>query len=1032
MSERKCCPDGSCGLPRRDFLRLTALATIAGPVMSVARLVPLEKGEARSLLEKGERTFYRGEDLKFIGMPVGGLCAGQVYLGGDGRLWLWDIFNQIKLGTVAKDIPYDGGSINALGGANYVQPPTQVHPFDQGFAIRVDGKVRKMDSTGWRDVAFAGEYPMGVVEYRDPDSPVAVTLESFSPFSPLETDDSSLPAVVMRYRIRNAGQKSATVEVAGWMENAIGLHTVRPGEAVRVNGDRKARGNVQAVFSLKGPEREKIDPRPKIEIENWTKPTFEGWTVTGTAFGTGPDKGAARSFRMEEGDSNVAVDARVGKLVSREFKIERRFVEFEIAGGNHPKTARLDLLIDGKVVHSATGLQSEAMRLDKFDVAAFENKSAHLEIVDDEKGFWGQITVGRIALVDVPSDTLKERTDFGDMALALIDVPSRTHHSYIADKVENVFEPNDSTGVASGSEFPIPYKYPSAVLGRLTIQPGEEKTATFVVAWRFPNLTLSRIGKAGNHYATRFASAGEVIDHIEQHERALTEKTKLWRDTWYDSTLPRWFLDRTLANASILATMTCVRFADGRFYGWEGIGCCDGTCGHVWQYAHSVGRLFPSLERSVREMADYTSGVGFHEDTGLIDFRGEYGFGYAADAQTGYILRTYREHQMSPDDGFLRRVYPNMRKALEYLVMQDADEDGILEGRQHNTLDVDLFGPSSWLTSLYLAALRAGEEMAKETGDAASAKRWREIYERGARRFDEVFWNGDYYIHRLIKEEHPDGMRIGNGCEIDQLMGQQWAHQLGLGRIVGESRTKAALKALYRNNFLPDVGTIRKIDPRGRWYGMPGESGLLMCTFPQGDRKDILGEKPTWASMYFNEVWTGQEYQAASHMIQEGLVEEGMRVVKAVHDRHHPSKRNPYNEVECSDHYARAMASHAAFTAACGYEYHGPKGHLGFAPKIGSEEFKAAFTAAEGWGSYEQRMTRNAMSASVTIKSGKLRLKTLSLEVPQSFKGKVRVTVAGKALTAKVTRQGKRTTLTFDASITVEEGEELTLSIPAS
>lgn len=1029
METNECCPGGQCSpIARRDFLRLTALTTLTvagGPVLAhaqwLASFVPVDKGVVPELMAKGERAVYRGDELKTIGMPIGGICAGQVYLGGDGRLWLWDIFNQIKLGTVQQRVEFRGNTWDAGGGANYIKSPEQVHPFAQGFAIKIDENVRALDGTGWKDIAFMGEYPMGFVEYRDPQSPVTVDLEAFSPFIPLDADESGLPLVVMRYRVRNTGTTPVQIALGGWMENPVGLRTARPGEGTRHNTTVGS----GVTFAIDLPKRSASE-RPAVLFEDWTKPGFAGWKVEGDAFGKNPiadvnGRPGVKSFRTEAGESNLVSDARTGRLTSREFTIDRNFIQFQISGGNHPKTVYVGLMIDGKLVRSATGLQTDALRLETFDVHEFAGKKAHLVIVDDEKGFWGQISVGRIDFVDVPAQTLQDAPDFGDMALMALGGNARVVHDLPEEGTLRALFLKEGGSDASAA---VPARPRSGVIREATLAPGAETTISFAVAWRFPNLTISRLDKVGNFYAERFPTARAAVEHLEKDYDRLYATTKKWHATWYDSSLPRWFLDRTMANTSILATMTCVRFANGRFYGWEGIGCCDGTCGHVWQYAQAVGRLFPSLERSVREMVDYKPGAGFHEDTGLIDFRGEYGLGFAADAQAGYILRTFREHQTSPNSDFLKRVYPRMKKALDYMVRQDTDEDGILEGRQHNTLDVDLYGPSSWLSSLYLAALRAGEEMAKEMGDAATAKRWRTVFDRGSRRFDEVFWNGSYYIHRLNLEEHPEGMRIGNGCESDQLMGQQWAHQVGLGRIVGEERTKAALRALYRNNFLPDIATIRAVDARGRWYGLPGEPGLLMCSFPQGDRKAILGENPTWASMYFNEVWTGQEYQAGSHMIHEGLTEEGLRIIKAVHERHHPAKRNPWNEVECSDHYARAMESYGAFIAASGFEIHGPKGHLAFAPKIGAEDFRAAFTGAEGWGTYRQKIGKD-MEAGLIVRHGSLRLKTLSLEIPSTLKGTVRVTMNGRALPATASRQGGKTTVTLANEIRLKEGDEL-------
>jgi hypothetical protein len=126
----------------------------------------------------------------------------------------------------------------------------------------------------------------------------------------------------------------------------------------------------------------------------------------------------------------------------------------------------------------------------------------------------------------------------------------------------------------------------------------------------------------------------------------------------------------------------------------------------------------------------------------------------------------------------------------------------------------------------------------------------------------------------------------------------------------------------------------------------------------------------------------GFEYQVAGHMLWEGLLEKGLAITRAVHDRYHPSRRNPWNEVECGDHYARSMASYGVFLAACGFEYHGPHGHLGFAPRLAPADFRAAFTAADAWGAFQQRLTDATLVAELTVRWGTLRLRTLALSVP--------------------------------------------------
>jgi uncharacterized protein (DUF608 family) len=1005
------------GINRRDLLRLTgagamalglpAWSAMAGPfeASDFEKLVPADKRLSadwvKSLYERGEPAWHSGDELKWIGMPVGGLCAGQLYLGGDGRLWHWDIFNQ-RIGTAA---------------AHYAEPMEPVAPLDQGFAIRVNDTVRTLDRRGFSDIRFRGEYPIARVEYRDQQLPVVVELEAFSPFIPLNEIDSSLPVTVMRFTVKNTSTAAVDVELAGWLENAVCLHTAKAGGGVRHNRVVRAENSLRLECAAAEIPREKRQaPQPDIVFENWDRDTYDHWTATGNAFASGPimkskvpeyqgDVGGpgrrvANSHATAPGRDVGEKDNQVGTLTSRVFTLDRDYVTFWIGGGSHAGATCLNLIVDGKPVLTATGQNDNRMRIEQFDVRQLRGKSAQLQIVDNQAGPWGNIGVGEIVLSDTPAQTagkFEERHDFGTMALALLE--PRSEDRGVAALPDQGVPAGLFAQIADSLESSKPFG--QALTGGLSrtqsLPAGAETTATFLVAWHFANDRIEGVPDTGRHYATRFQSAAEVVENVAQRFESLHQQTRLWRDTWYDSTLPFWFLDRTLLNTSILASSTCHRFASGRFYGWEGVGCCAGTCTHVWQYAQAVARLFPALERDLRERTDF--GLAFDASTGIIRFRAE-GAGLAIDGQAGCILRSYREHQMSPDEKFLKRNWPKIKRAVQCLIEKDADGNGILESNQHNTLDTDWYGPVAWLSGVYLAALRAGEQMAQEIGDSAFAASCREIRERGQTYLVEKLFNGEYFVNQP-DPNHLDAINSGTGCEIDQVLGQSWAWQVGLGRVFPQPETLSALKSLWRYNFSPDVGPYREAHKPGRWYAMPGEAGLLMCTFPRSDwdYAKAAGKGAEWAAGYFNECMNGFEYQVAGHMIWEGLVEEGLAVTRAVHDRYHPRHRNPWNEIECGDHYARSMASYGIFLAACGFEYHGPRGHIGFAPRLTPGQFRAAFTSAESWGTYQQKIEGAAATAELTVRWGALRVRTISLAVAGK-PTRVRVTLNGTAVDA--------------------------------
>ncbi|MDQ3441871.1 MAG: glycoside hydrolase family 116 protein, partial [Planctomycetota bacterium] len=265
---------------------------------------------------------------------------------------------------------------------------------------------------------------------------------------------------------------------------------------------------------------------------------------------------------------------------------------------------------------------------------------------------------------------------------------------------------------------------------------------------------------------------------------------------------------------------------------------------------------------------------------------------------------------------------------------------------------------------------------------------------------------------------------------IDQVFGQHWAFQVGLGRIISEKHVKGALRSLWKYNFTPDVGPYRGVHKLGRWYAMPGEGGLIMCTWPGGDRNDVPSKAYEFAGGYFNECMSGFEYQAAGHMIWEGMVTEGLAITRAVHDRYHAARRNPWNEIECGDHYARAMASYGVFLAACGYEHHGPKGHLAFAPRLTPDNFRAAFTTAEGWGTFSQRREGKTQTVTVEPKWGRLRLRTLTLELPGDAQpNEVRLTLDGAAVVATHVLKDNRLTITLSSETDVRSNQKLVVSI---
>ncbi|MBN1851287.1 MAG: hypothetical protein JW829_01130 [Pirellulales bacterium] len=1039
--------DGNQTWARRDFLALAGLAaagTLVGghgqPIMAgpfedeneYLKTIPIDKkldpAWIASLSIRGTKETYSDPvSLRHIGMPIGGLFAGTVYLSGDGRLWLWDIFNRDQEGILQRPVPDPHGLAHASecrNGLNYLNPAPVTSPFDAGFTLHFGDSKYPLDLDGFANVTFDGRYPIGYVTYGDSKCPVRVKLEAFSPFIPLDADNSSLPATVMSYTIENISAKPIECRMTGRMENAICLYH-RNALGRRFNHVEQS--DHMTVLNFLAAETIEDGPaRSEILFEDFEAPTYAHWTADGTAFGKGPvetthipdyqgnvqGKGerVVNSHAAAPGQNVGEKDSATGTLTSKPFTIQRRYIHFLIGGGAHQGQTCINLLIAGEVVASATGHNSNSMGPASFNVAKYEGQQAQLQIVDQGTGSWGNVGIDHIVFSDepMPSMELSALYDFGSMALALL---GRTDRDY-----------TDNPNPAGTLDERL-----TSQIGRTVwLKPGERQTVTFVIAWYFPNFYSRGCGDAlvGHHYASRFNSAADVARYVAVHFDRLANTTRRWVETWYDSSLPYWLLDRTMANTSTLATTTCYRFKDGRFWAWEGIGCCTGTCTHVWHYAQAPGRLFPEIERDTRERVDF--GLALKED-GSIGHRAtlDQVWEAADDGQCGRILGAYREHQMSADNAFLNRNWPNIQRAIQYMIRKDGNADGMIEGPQPNTLDAAWYGKISFLASLYLAMLRAGQQMATEMGDNRFAEQCRAIADRGAVSILET-WNGEYFT-QIEDPNKLDQIGSGPGCYIDQVFGQFWAHQVHLGRLFDRDKQLSALRALWKYNFVPDVGPFREKFTKGRWYATAGDAGLLMCTWPQGGQNPDIQKH--WQAMYFNECMSGFEWQAASHMVAEGydqpdLLQYGLAIGRAIHDRYNASRRNPYNEIECSDHYARAMASYGLFLAVCGYQYHGPKGRIGFAPRLAPENFKCAFTGAEGWGSFTQNYSGSQWHATLDIQWGQLRLKSLEVILPDhQSASSITAKTDGKMIEVQLQQDHGRCMIDLKEEIVITEGQ---------
>jgi uncharacterized protein (DUF608 family) len=562
---------------------------------------------------------------------------------------------------------------------------------------------------------------------------------------------------------------------------------------------------------------------------------------------------------------------------------------------------------------------------------------------------------------------------------------------------------------------------PATLTARLTLAPGETGRVRFALAWYFPNMAKywqQVTGPAAaangpvptwrNYYAMLFDDALAVNLYAQQNWDRLEAATRRFMAILYRSSLPEPALEAVTANISLLRSPTCLRLTDGSFYAFEGChshaGCCEGSCTHVWNYAYALPYLFPKLERSMREL-DYRYNL---RANGEMPFRlqlppgsSPWSFRACVDGQLGGLIKVYREWQIFGDTDWLRTIWPAVKKSLEFAWEPtnrdrwDPGQNGYLSGRQHHTLDMELFGPNAWLTGIYLAALAAGSRLADAVGDAAAAEQYRAILARGRDWVDANLYNGAYFIQQIdlknvsVLDGYEDdsllgkGLRqaywnseagelkyqIGAGCAIDQVLAQWHSDLVGLGDLFDPDKVQSALQSIFRYNY---QASFRHVFNPCRIFALNDEVGTVICAWPEGTVKPVV------PAPYSEETMHGFEYQAGCHMILRGLEAEGLAVISAVRDRYDGQKRNPWNEIECGSNYARSMASFALLLAYSGFRSEMSRQHLVFRPLKQARPQQFFWSVDAAWG----EICLDEGEIRLLVEAGQIVLR--SLAVPES------------------------------------------------
>ncbi len=803
---------------------------------------------------------YSGRQLEMIAFPLGGIGTGSISLGGRGQLRDWEIYNRPDKGR-SPEYAFASIWVKAEDAKPiaHVLEARLIPPYASGGGL---GPAGAPGLSRLETARFTGEFPLARIVFEDRRLPVRVSLEAFSPFIPLDPDNSGFPAAVLRYRVRNSGKTKATVSIAFSLENPTDVSV--PPSTRRAKGDARSNEFRKALAD-------------ELQGLYMTNPETEA---------AHPERGSVALCVLKPGSGRVSY----------------------LRGWPAAKWWASPML------------------------------------------FWDDFTAdGELG------PEANERKVTGSMCL--------------------------QREIASGAEAEY----------------------TFLLSWHFPNRTPSWSGWTapkgqenaiiGNYYATQFADAWAAAEQLAAKLPELEKRTMSFVAAMRASTLPGSIRDAATANLSTLVTQTSFRTADGEFHGFEGCndhrGCCFGNCTHVWNYETSTQYLFPSLAHSLRKAA-----FGYSEDEqGGMRFRqmlpdGTDRFGYAAaDGQMGQIIKAYLDWKLSGDTEWLRGHWPKIQRAISFAWIPggwDANRDGVMEGVQHNTYDVEFYGPNPLCGVYYLGALRAAEEMARTLGDTTAAADYRGLFEKGRAWIDANLFNGEYYIQKIrsipknqiapttvgdMGADRPEApeFQLGDGCLADQLIGQYLADLAGLGPLLDPAKIRKTLESIHKYNYranLFDHDSVQRV------YALNDEPAILVCDYGKGARPKI-------PFPYYAEAWTGMEYLVAAQFIHVGMLREGLETIEDVRWRFDGERRNPWDEPECGHHYARAMSAWSSVVAWSGFHYHAADKALTLSPKTSAPSFTSFWSTGAGWGVFSVVPENGRTRAKITVTEGSLPLKTI-------------------------------------------------------
>lgn len=928
-----------------------------------------------STRKQGTKT-YRGKNCDLVSYPMGGIGAGMICLDGTGS------FSHVSLRhkpeVFNEPLMFSALFVKGASPARVLEGPV---PKRKAFGIPGTGNGGFRKNYGlprFSNCSFKAEFPFANVSLKDKYMPVKIELTGWSPFIPGDSDSSSLPVLGLEYKIKNTSSEVIEAVYSFHAANIMSLDKNTSAHVSQIDGGfMLAQPEVENISSSEGSFAAFVnDPATKVDCAwfrgGWFDPLTILWNnvTNGNAISRPPH---AEGKHGNGGSLYVPFCLNPGEEKIIRLQFAWHVPNSDISFGNA-------LSMQGTITD---GWKVSRIMSPETDI----RQASYVGLKQDAD--WKSVPNGHFV------DVHKLCGHTGVVYIAK-EVHLETSGKYILqvghDGGARVFVDGNPVAATAGTINPAPIKRTQA---QLDLAVGKHEICVALDrangnGWGiFVSLEkkceepccCSSPKKTENPcytpwYATRFSDVEEVASYWKTNYRRLHSATLKFSKCFHRSSLPPEILDAVSANLTILKSPTVLRDKGGRIWGYEGCcdcsGCCAGSCTHVWNYAQSLPHLLPEFERSLRQTefneAQFEDGFQNFRHNLPISKSEDRASHAASDGQLGGIMKLYREWRIKGDDAWLKEFWPKAKKSLDYCIKTwDPDHTGVLIEPHHNTYDIEFWGPDSMCSSFYIGALKAASQMGAHLGETTPL--YDELYKKGRKYLEQVLFNGEYFEQKimwqglhakspletgalsghdfgysteaveLLKKDGPK-YQYGKGCLSDGVIGAWMAEVCGVGEILDPEKVKSHLLSVYKYNLKRDLGD--HANPQRAAYALGNEGGLLLCTWPHGGRLSL-------PFVYSEEIWTGIEYQVASHLMLMGCVNEGLEIVRVLRQRYDGSCRNPYNEYECGHWYARAMASYALIQGITGIRYDAVNKTLHIEPRI-KGDFKSFISTSTGYG----------------------------------------------------------------------------------